>query len=72
MFVRKAIQDFLQLRSKKIIAIATSTVTAQPLRGGITAHSTFKILILRGESDTCNIPAEIQLAADLQNDYLML
>lgn len=68
-FVTKAIQGFLQLSNKKIIAVATSAVAAQLFRGELAAHSNIKLPILCSEYDTCNVPAKSQLAANLQNAF---
>lgn len=70
--VTKGIQGFLQLGNKNVIAVVTSAVAAQLLRGGWTAHYSFKIPIPCSESDTRNFPTEGQLTTNLTNVDLII
>ncbi len=56
-FVTRAIHAFLLVRSKNVIAVATSAVAAALLDGGRTAHSSFKIPIPCDYGSICNVSA---------------
>ncbi len=71
-FVKRASHDFLRLREKKVVAVATSAVAAVLLDEGHTAHSTFKIPIPITAESTCSISARSQLAQDLlDTDFII-
>ncbi len=71
-FLTRAIHAFIRLRSKKVIAVARSTVAAALLDGGGTAHSTFKIPIPCDHGSSCNVSASSQLVRQLQEADLFL
>ncbi len=71
-FVTRAIHDFLRLREKKAVAVATSAVAAVLLDEGRTEHSTFKIPIPITVESTCSISARSQLAQELQDTYFII
>lgn len=54
-FSINAIQNAMKVRVKKVIAVATSAVAAQVLKGGRKAHSTFRIPVPCGPCQTCNV-----------------
>ncbi len=71
-FVTRSIHDFLRLREKKVIAVATFGVAAVLLDEGRTANSTFKIPIPITAESTCSISASSQLAQDLlDSDFII-
>ena len=71
-FVTRAIQAFLNLKGKKIKAVASSAVAAQLLDDGRTAHSTFKIPISIDPDSTCNITENSSIAAELREVHLII
>ncbi len=70
--VTRAIHDFLRLREKKVIAVATSAVAAVLLDEERNANSTFKIPIPVTAESTCSISERSQLAQDLlDTDFII-
>lgn len=65
----KHVEGFLKLSNNNFTAVGTSALARQLLRGRLTSHSIFKILIPGIASDTCHVPAESQLKTDLRNVY---
>ncbi len=64
-FVTRAIHDFIRLREKKVIAVATSAFSAVLLDERRTERSTFKIPIPVPAESTRSISARSQMAQDL-------
>ena len=71
-FVTRAIHDFLRLREKKVVPVATSAVAAVLLDEGRTAHSTFKIPIPCTAESTCGISVRSQLAQEMRDIDLII
>ena len=71
-YLTSAIQDFLHARRKQVNAIATSTVAAELLDGGRTAHSVFKILIPVSAESTCNFSTNSDTGRKLQQVDLII
>lgn len=68
----KSIQGFLHLCNKNFVAVYKSEMAVQLLRGGCSAHSTFKLPICGSDSDTCNVSGETQLATNLWTVYFII
>lgn len=66
-FVKKPIHGFLKLRNTNVIAVVTSALAAQLLRGERAIHFTSKIPIACNESNSRNVPAEIQVVTEPLN-----
>ena len=62
----RAIHDFLRLRSKKFLAVASSVDAASFVDGGQTANSTLTISVPCDYGSTCNISASSQLERRLR------
>lgn len=66
-FKIRAIQELLELRGRKTIAVATSAVAASLLPGGRTAHSVFKIPIPCFSDSACRISMDSSLSQEIRD-----
>ena len=71
-FTIEVICDFLRLRNKNVICVASSGVAAILLKGGRTAHSTFKIPIPCGPKNRCNLAGHTDLVKKMKEVDLIV
>lgn len=71
-YLIEAIQCFLKLCKKNIIAAGTSEVASQLLREGWAPQQSFKNPIPRSSFDSCNVSAWIHFSIELSNVVLII
>ncbi|SCZ98126.1 BZ3500_MvSof-1268-A1-R1_Chr3-3g06589 [Microbotryum saponariae] len=71
-FVKNALLDTVRARGDQAIAVASSGVAALLLKGGHTAHSTFRIPLDTLPTSTCPVDRESDLALMLRSTKLII
>ena len=62
----------MKARKKKVVAVATSAVAAQLIKGGRTAHSTFRIPVPCGPCQPCNVSVSSAEGRELRDIDLII